>query len=82
MKTIITLCAMVLLAGCATPVTHLRGPDGQIVSCGGETGSTAAFGLAGHITQEGKDEQCVKSYQAKGYTPLNNPYPDPDKIQP
>lgn len=72
----------VVLGGCATPVTHLRGPDGTMVSCGGNRGSSALNGLAGYITQEGKDEQCVKSYQAKGYVPLNNPYPDPDKIQP
>lgn len=79
---LIAAAVVVMLSGCATPVTHLRGPDGQMVSCGGDRGSSAMSGLAGYIGQEGKDEQCVKSYQAQGYVRINNPYPDPSKIQP
>lgn len=72
-----------VLGGCATPVTYLQGPNGEKVSCGGGRGNglDLAWG-AGYIGEETRDAQCVKSYEAKGYVPLNHPYADPNKIQP
>lgn len=60
-------CILLLLTGCATPVTTLSNKQGDIVTCGGGTAGSVAGGLIGYTIQEGNDKECVDAYKAKGY---------------
>lgn len=70
----VALTAMVglasLLAGCTTPSTTMRNPaTGQVVTCGGNTGSSLAGGLVGYSIQRSADDRCVARHTEQGFTP-------------
>jgi hypothetical protein len=49
----------------------LRNPTtGQVVTCGGNTGSSVAGGMVGYSLQKASDERCVASHRAQGFVPL------------
>lgn len=56
-----------LLAGCTTPLTTLRGPDGRTESCGGNTSSSVAGGVVGYHIQKEADRRCVELLRNQGY---------------
>ncbi len=55
------------LSACATPATTLRNASGQEVKCGGDRGSSAAFGMLGYERQKIADQECVDKYKGQGY---------------
>ncbi len=66
MKNILIISIVLLLSGCATPVTILKGKTGEVVNCGG--GTAGSFGgLVGYAIQESHDKECVDAYKAQGY---------------
>jgi hypothetical protein len=72
MRQAIVLAAVLILAGCATPVTILKNPTtGETVRCGGGSAGSAAGGLLGYSIEKSKDDDCVKNYQANGFIPVS-----------
>lgn len=68
------LCSVlcVVLAACATPQVTMKNPStGNVVVCGGGTSGSVLGGYIGHQMQKRNDEDCVKSYEAKGYKRQN-----------
>ena len=64
---IILLIAIMLTSGCATPVTTLKNPQGNVATCGGDMSSSASLGLLGYYLQEQIDKECVENYKKHGY---------------
>jgi hypothetical protein len=65
---VIPAVALVVLFGCATPVTMLKHETtGQIARCGGGTGGSTAGGLIGYNVERSADEQCVKDFESRGF---------------
>jgi len=59
---------VLLLSGCATPVTVLKNPKtGQIERCGGEYSGSLVGGAIGYNIQKGSDDSCVKDFKAQGF---------------
>jgi hypothetical protein len=57
-----------VLSACTTPSTMLRNPQtGQVVTCGGNTGSSLAGGMIGYSIQRSTDESCVANYLEQGF---------------
>ena len=70
MKTL-TIVALLLLAGCTTPLTMMKNDTtGQVARCGGDATSSLAGGVIGYHVQLGNDAQCVKEYEAQGFKKL------------
>lgn len=65
-----SLILLLVLSGCATPVTMLKNKQGEVVSCGGGVAGSIAGGLYGYTLQESHDKDCVNLYRAEGYSPL------------
>lgn len=65
-----SLILLLVLSGCATPVTMLKNADGDVVSCGGGVAGSLTGGLIGYTIQEGHDKDCTDLYRAQGYHPL------------
>lgn len=58
--------ALLILAGCSTPVTMLE-KDGQVVRCGGNVSSSMAGGAIGYEIQKSNDKKCVADYMSQGF---------------
>lgn len=65
MKTI-TLCLLLTLTACATPVTQLKARDGSTITCGGSRAGSLSGGLVGYAINKSMDEECVKKAKAQG----------------
>lgn len=57
---------LMLLSGCATPVTAMRKGD-SVVTCGGSASGSAIGGYIGYNIQKSHDKDCVDNYAAQGY---------------
>ena len=59
---------VMLVCGCATPVTMLENPkNGAVVRCGGDRSGAMAGGLIGYSLQSDDAAQCVQDYSMHGY---------------
>lgn len=58
---------LLLLTGCATPVTTLSNKRGDVVTCGGGRTGALVGGFIGYTIQEGNDKDCVDAYKSNGY---------------
>lgn len=58
---------LLLLTGCATPITTLSNKQGDVVTCGGGKGGSIVGGLIGYTIEESQDKDCVDAYKAKGF---------------
>lgn len=58
---------LLVLTGCATPLTTLSNKNGDAVTCGGGTAGSLTGGLIGYTIQEGHDKECVDRYKSQGY---------------
>jgi len=68
-KCLVLAGVMALLAACSTPVTLLVNPKtGQVARCGGNMEGSLGGGLIGYNIQKDNDAECVKQYQALGFT--------------
>ena len=65
--------AVVLVAGCATPVTMLKNEStGQIARCGGESSGSMVGGMIGYSVQKNDAEKCVRDYEVQGFVRVPN----------
>lgn len=75
------LLSLLVLAGCATPITELHHPKtGVTVKCGGEIADDTIddylylVGPAGtYIAQANRDSVCVDKYEKDGYEVVPKP---------
>ena len=59
---------ILILTGCATPVTVLKNPKiDQAVACGGGITPSILLGVAGYNIQEKSDADCVEKYKEQGF---------------
>ena len=62
---------ILLLAGCATPVTILRNDEtGKIITCGGGTFGSVSGGMIGYHIEKSQDADCVIESIKQGYKPV------------
>jgi hypothetical protein len=62
------LMPLVMLLGCATPVTMLENPkNGAVARCGGDRSGAMAMGLYGYHLQSEDAARCVQDYSMQGY---------------
>lgn len=59
---------VMLVSGCATPVTMLENPTiGPVARCGGDRSGAIAGGLIGYSLQSEDAARCVQDYSMQGY---------------
>jgi len=60
--------AVLVLAGCATPITTLEHPETkQVVQCGGGMSGSVAGGALGYHIQKNNDQKCIHEYMMQGF---------------